>query len=121
HSACAEGRADEALFLLSRGAHADARAADGRAPLHDAAGAGHVEIARALIKAGADPLARTADNTTAMHFAAGRGRVEMLTLLISHKAPVNVRNDVGASPLDRARLHEHADAVRLLESQSTRS
>ena len=60
--------------------------------------------------AGADVNAKDEDENTPLHRAAYYGHKEIVVLLIAKGADVNVKNDVGYTPLDG----NHPDTADLL-------
>ena len=60
--------------------------------------------------AGTDVNAKDEDETTPLHRAAYYGHKEIVVLLIAKGADVNVKNDVGYTPLD----WKHPDTAALL-------
>lgn len=97
----------------------------GWSPLHDAAHAGHVNAAAELLAAwpaAADAAAR--DGSTPLALAAAAGRSACVALLGAHAldtagvdgagAALRARNSTGLTPLHRASLAGHADAVGAL-------
>lgn len=69
-------------LLLKLKAKVNARSAQGRSALHEAARAGHAGIATALLAAGADPAVTDADGRNALHEAARGGHLEVLGHLL---------------------------------------
>jgi ankyrin repeat protein len=66
---------------------------------------GHVEIAKALVEAGADPNLTDANGATALHYAVMFNNQELATLLMAADASAFMKNNVGQSPLDFAKMH----------------
>ena len=102
-------------LLFARHAAIDAKQADGRTPLYQAASIGNAShIVRLLLDRGADPNASTATGATPLMAAANRGDVEVIQLLLSKKAEVNARSGTGGTALLGAASSGIASAVRLL-------
>ena len=57
-----------------------------------------------------------ADGWSALHFASGCGHTECVRLLIKAKAPLEAKNNRGATPLMCAAFQGHRDVVKLLLS-----
>ncbi|HEY4530011.1 MAG TPA: ankyrin repeat domain-containing protein, partial [Luteimonas sp.] len=104
-------------LLLRHKARVDARDAQGRVALHEAARAGHVEIMAALLDARADVDARDAAGRTPLLEAASGGHIAAFDLLAG-QADVHVVDGEGRNALHLACLGDsgHAAlATRLLE------
>src|SRR6266403_5041019 len=71
-------------------------------PLVAALGGRHFQTAEFLRHTGADPNVQGYCGNTPLHSAACYGDVEMVQELLDLKADVNIRNKVGAAPLDAA-------------------
>lgn len=93
-------------------------AADGDAPLHQAARNGKAAAVRALLEAKANVNARTTDASglgyTPAYLAAECNHTDTLQLLVAHGAAVNAANSYGETPLHVACLYGHSAAVRIL-------
>jgi ankyrin repeat protein len=78
----AVGNAEKAQLLLDRGAHVNARSADGRTPLAIAAGVpGNARVVRLLLERGADPSPKEPGTTAALVLAASVGDPATIRLL----------------------------------------
>ena len=103
-------------LLLIAGAAPDARARDGKTPLHYAAE--HNAPASAfenLVQAGADPDARDRDGATPLHRAAAFGKSSAaLVALLQAGADPGARTADGKLPLDLVR---HNAALRDTEAR----
>lgn len=105
-------------LLLKHKARVDARDAQGRCALHEAAFAGHVEIIAALLAAGADVRARDALGRTPLLEAARGGRPAALEALVAARAEVAAIDAQSRGALTLACLAEQASPPliqRLLE------
>ncbi len=60
----------------------------------------HVAIAELLLDEGADPGARGHQGMTALHHALWYGHTEVFEMLLAHRAPLEIPNDYGGTPLD---------------------
>jgi ankyrin repeat protein len=80
-----------------------------------AARANDVGKVRQLLSDGASPNQTDEDNaTTGMHVAAASGNLQIMAILYKAGADINIRNNVGDSPLDLAAQHDQLEAVKLL-------
>lgn len=86
-------------LLLARGARVDARTAEGRTALQDAAKRGHAGVARVLLDGGADVNAVDGMGRTALHEAAKRGHEAVVRLLLERGADVNAVDGRGDTVL----------------------
>ena len=100
--------------LVLLGSLADARAAQGDAPLLDAVRAGDTASVRALLAQGADVNAAEADGTTALHWASYRDDVTTVERLLSAGADVEAANQYGARPLSLAAAGGYAQTLAAL-------
>ena len=104
-------------LLLKHKAKLDARDAQGRSALHEAALAGHVETMAALIEAGADADARDRHGRSPLHEAAVGGHTAALDLLAG-RADLHAVDGEGRNALHLACLGGRGTAAlasRLLE------
>ncbi|MBI2686199.1 MAG: ankyrin repeat domain-containing protein [Acidobacteria bacterium] len=102
-------------LLLDAGADKDARQADGRSIVYQAASAGNANnMLRLLLDKGADPNAATANGQTPLINAAGRGDVEAMRLLLAKKADPHARSGTGGNALMAAANSRNPRAVELL-------
>jgi ankyrin repeat protein len=85
HHAALNGKTDEAIRLLDRGADPDAMI-NGTTPLHWAAYSGHTDLASVLLDRGANVNSESYDDKTALQWAAEMGRTEACRLLIQRGA-----------------------------------
>src|SRR5436190_6915104 len=67
--------------LLDKGAYVNAKDADGRNPLSEAAWENHADTVKLLLEKGADPNIKKKDGSTPMSIATGRGHKEIEELL----------------------------------------
>lgn len=65
-----------------------------------------------------DPLSyRTPEGDSCLHVAAGRGDLRAVRLLVDAGVDVNLRGDLGNTPLHYARKGSHKDVMELLISR----
>ena len=105
-------------LLLKHKARVDARDAQRRSALHDAAFAGHAEIAAALLAAGADVHARDAQQRTPWLDAARGARLQVLEKLADAGADRHAMDAERRSALVLACMAEHVSPAlvrRLLD------
>jgi len=76
---------------------------------------------RQLLSDGASPNQTDEDGaTTGMHIAASTGNLQIMAILYKAGADINVRDNVGDSPLDLAAEHRQLEAVKLLLEMKAR-
>ena len=64
---------------------------------------------------GANVNLSDANNATALHYAVMFNNKEITTLLVDAKADVNLKNNVGKTPLDFAKMHNDTTLNSILE------
>ncbi len=99
-------------LLLKQKAKVDARDAQGRSALHEAAYAGHVEIVEALLAAGADPAATDRLARTPVLEAARGGRLAVLERLLAQLQANAAKGGAGANAATAVDAHGR-DALML--------
>ena len=94
--------------FLSAGADPPARTSGifaGLTPPHTAAWSNeNLAVLRMLMAVGADPMARTENGRTPLHFAAASNSGTVVEALLADGAAVEVRDEVGITPLWRIHL-----------------
>src|SRR5690606_17302945 len=93
----------------------DARDAQGRSALHEAASAGHVEIIQALLAAHADLQARDAEGRTPLLAAIAAGKLAAVEALVEAGADPADADAEGRSALDHAVQAGRWSGVALLD------
>ena len=112
--AARRGDTDAALNLLSEGAAADMREADGTTALHWAVYNGDVELVRRLLAAGAPVSASNDYGSTPMAEAAVRSDVEILRSLLEAGADPDAPNADGQTALMVVARGDNRQAAELL-------
>lgn len=92
----------------------DARDRDGQTPLHWAVQNEQPRLTSFWIDSGAPLAATNSAGQTALHLAAVKGFVEQVKILLAARAPVDVRDTNGWTPLDAAIHAKQQNAIRLL-------
>jgi ankyrin repeat protein len=103
-----------AALLEAESEHKDARAKDGRTPLHMACEAGHAAVADALVGAGASIEAQDDAGSTPLCIASSCGHKSVAEALVSAGAQVNHKTKDGSMSLFLASRHGHLAVVQLL-------
>lgn len=102
-------------FLLSKGAHSNAKSVHGDSVLHLAAAAGKDEVLVELIKQQRVEInGKNNRGRTALFFAAQRGRNDAVRRLLYHGADPFVLDNAGWNPLHAAAFHGHDAVVETL-------
>ncbi|GAB3513288.1 ankyrin repeat domain-containing protein [Pseudoxanthomonas daejeonensis] len=78
------------------------------------AAAGSMDAARLLVAGNCNLNATNKAGWTLLHMAAKRGDLELISLLLDSSAAVDPFDSEGRTPLDRAAIAGHADAVTCL-------
>lgn len=103
HLAALKGHQPVVQALLLGGANVDARAKDGRTPLHLACEHGQMEAAAALIGlGGADLTVRDSSGATPLHVAVDKNHLMLAKTLMDRGAAVDSTTHLGALPLNFA-------------------
>jgi glutaminase len=76
---------------------------------------GDLRAIQRLVARGAQLDRKDYDHRTALHLAASEGHGAIVDYLLAHKVDVNPRDRWGATPLDDAKRHDHADIIKTLE------
>lgn len=101
-------------ILKDNPAMIEARALDGRRPLHFAVSSGSKEMVEMLIARGAAVDAADIFGITPLHVAAATGRTEIASVLLSRGASVNVKHRYGKTPLASALASNAQRLIALL-------
>ena len=102
-------------LLLDAGADKNARQADGRSIVYQAASSANAtNILQLLLEKGADPNLATANGQTPLINASGRGDAEAMRLLIAAKADINAKSGTGGTALMAAANSRNPRAVAIL-------
>jgi ankyrin repeat protein len=92
----------------------EARALDGRRPLHFAVSSGSKAMVELLLGRGAVVDATDIFGITPLHVAAATGRTEVASVLLSRGASVNVKHRYGKTPLGAALASNARRLIALL-------
>ncbi len=116
HDVAAFGTVAEAQALLDEGADVDARDADGRTPLYQAANfnddPGMIQL---LVDAGADTEAKSMMfGRTPLHQAVQFGSAPVVEALLDQGANIEAEDDRGSRPLDMVLFNDSLEMVELL-------
>ncbi|KAL1734527.1 ankyrin repeat-containing domain protein [Schizophyllum commune] len=114
HLAASTRRPNVIRLLLGKGASVDILNDRNEVALHHAAREGCHESAQLLLRAGAYPNTPGYHLRTPLHIAARCGRLEVIRLLDVHRAIIDLRDDLGWTPLFSAVWNGQKDAVELL-------
>ena len=112
------GHTEVCQLLLAGNSDVGERTKKGLTPLLLAVQKGHTEVCELLLAAGSDVEERPPNTQdTPLHYAAIYGHERIIQMLISHKAGVNSRNRIEATPLHLASQEGHlASVVTLLKA-----
>ncbi|MHC4464267.1 MAG: ankyrin repeat domain-containing protein [Planctomycetota bacterium] len=139
HLAAEKGHKDVVELLVAKGADIGAKDTDGDTPLHSAAGADHRDVAELLIANGADLNVKNNDGRTPLdvalsqrhndiakllveagadiptiHMAAFVGSLDELRDFAETGTDIDTKDENGRTPLLRAVMGRHINAVRFL-------
>ncbi|KAL9109989.1 MAG: hypothetical protein Q9187_008105 [Circinaria calcarea] len=117
HKAADEGDCAAALWLLKKGADANAIDQKGRTALHKVGRYSQVSVARLLIQYGADSTKADESSRTPLHEAVSstfNESGELVQLLLENKAKVEARDTNQRTPLHEAARNGSATALQLL-------
>jgi ankyrin repeat protein len=109
HAACAE-----ALVACGAAVEAQARAWEGKTPLHLAAESGRKDIAELLLTKGAEANLTDHQGRTPLHLAALGDHREVAELLLAHQADANAKATGGKTPLHSAAQTGSTSVAKLL-------
>ena len=108
-----------AEYLLARGCDINAVSGDrGNTALMDAAAEGEADIAQLLIRSKADLDGMSLNGQTALILAVGQGHSEIAAQLIKAGSSLDIRDSLGMSAYDYAKLFHHDEVLKLMESRS---
>ena len=119
--AASVGDHNQLRAALRDGASINSPGRCGWTPLMLAAQRGDCETAQLCLAAGADVRATGPRRFTALHWAATRGSVPMIQLLLSRRAAIDASDELGNTPLDRARFHGNGDCAAALIGAGARA
>jgi len=94
----------------------DAKDAQGKAAIHEAARWGHADIVAFLLDSGASRDITTVGGTMAIHLAAANGRDNVLKLLVQRGASINALDGNSDTPLMCAAAKGQLNTVNLILS-----
>ncbi len=121
HQAAFLGHAALVKWLVSQGAHVNAKTQHGWTPLFYAIAPLDESIGLLLLEHGADPCVRNDTQDTPLHFAASYGKTKIAEKLIEQGADVNARNAQGETPLDEAQSTGWKPMIRFLKKHGGKS
>src|ERR1700745_2855518 len=116
YAAAVVGHVDKvAAFLKQDRQLVNARASDGRAPLHWAAIYGQTKVMELLLAEKTDVNLLDGEGFTPLHWAATFNKRAAVELLLAHKADMNIKVEkYGWTPLRLAVIHGHIAAAEAL-------
>jgi uncharacterized protein len=108
------GDIDLVKLLISKDAEVNKK---GWTPLHYAASNGHDDIVQLLLDNSAYIDAGSPNGTTPLMMAARGGHISTIKLLLDSGADVTIKNQIGMTALDFAKLYKEPDAVEGLTAR----
>ena len=117
YAAASKGHVAIVKILLAHGADANATDWSGDTPLRRAVKNGYLDIVKSLVEYGAnvhgkDKLGRTLLHSVVM--VRGERTVIVKTLVIEYGVDINIRDDEGFTPLQKATAFGHSNIVKFL-------
>ena len=117
HTAVKFNREETAFYLLSKGADPNARNMWNHTPLYYPESGERYNIMKELIAHGATVNITDANNHTPLYYAAMHDKTgKTVELLLSKGAKVNIKNDVGSTPLHISTFTSNLKAAEILLS-----
>jgi len=120
HTAAMMGRMNAVLYLLERGAEADARNKLNQSPLLFAAYRGDAAIVDTLIGRGAPSDSPDTVGNAPIHYAARQGHMAVVELVLSKGASFDRRGYQGKTPLYLAAMNGRTEIVKLLAARGAK-
>jgi len=114
------GPLDVVEFLLTKGAHVNAKDEFNGTPLQYAAVNGDRELVELLLAKGANVNTIDKWGSTPLHAAARQGHQEVVALLIAKAADVNAKNKEGETVISLAKKKGHSEIVELLRKHGAK-
>ena len=121
HEAAKAGSHVTTQLLISHNADPNVQDICGCTPLHDAALKQEARTVEMLLKNGASVNCTDINMSSALHFAAWTDSEKLAEYLLAHGANTKLKDNLGHSPLDVARLRGAKDVYRLLSSNDNES
>lgn len=106
--ACYKENTAAVKALIAKGAEVNR---PGWTPLHYAAASGNNEIVQILLDKSAYIDAESPNKTTPLMMAARAGHIYTVKLLLDEGADATLKNELGMTAIDFARLHDYRDIV----------
>jgi len=114
HYFALQGKLDDVLKAIQKGADVNVQDKYGFSPLHYASNKGYLDIVDTLLKKNADPNLKDHYDCTPLHHAAEQGYLEIVISLLNSKADLQIRDKNGLTPAQLAMEKNHLMVVRPL-------
>ena len=106
-------------LLLQNGADPNVVPSKGSTPLQSATESGSYECMELLLRAGAEVDFQGASKMAALHIVVVKhDNVELVRLLLQHGADIDMKAQIGSTPLFFACIHRHRNVARYLVEQN---
>ncbi|TXG39332.1 ankyrin repeat domain-containing protein [Seonamhaeicola maritimus] len=109
------GKENVVAFLLDKDVAIN-ECSDYGTPLMAAVVKGHFNIAQLLLEKKANPNISDIKGTTALHYATMFQNLEIIKLLVTAGADVNLKNNVGKTPMDFGLASNNNDLINILKN-----
>ena len=118
HFAAYGGSIETVKLLIKKGASFNQPNQGMLTPIHEAAMKGHIEVVKYLINNGVDIDCKGGKfGSSLLHLAAQFGKPELVAVLLERGSNINIKNNMGSTPLLIAIRNKNYNIVKLLIDQ----